>query len=216
MNMRIRLAAGLCLGLAATAGATPLRMDYCVTDIGGGLFEYEIALILDNNDGSWFAGNGFGWMIFGDAQNAMSPIADFVMDPGSFPIGPWTTLGSSSGFHNGPTLHFVLDPWVPTAVGETLTWRGTSATNLPQGQMIWSSIFTTGGASIAEFIVANSCSTTCYPDCNKSGGLSIADFICFQAEYVAGNLAYADCNQSGGLSIADFICFQAEYVAGCP
>ncbi len=56
----------------------------------------------------------------------------------------------------------------------------------------------------------------CYPDCNNSGGLSIADFICFQAEYVAGNLAYADCNNSGGLSIADFICFQAEYVAGCP
>ncbi len=56
----------------------------------------------------------------------------------------------------------------------------------------------------------------CYPDCNGSGGLSIADFICFQAEYVAGNLAYADCNNSGGLSIADFICFQAAYVAGCP
>ncbi len=56
----------------------------------------------------------------------------------------------------------------------------------------------------------------CYPDCNQSGGLTIADFICFQAEYVAGNLAYADCNQSGNLTIADFICFQAEYVAGCP
>ncbi len=59
-------------------------------------------------------------------------------------------------------------------------------------------------------------SAPCYPDCNNSGGLSIADFICFQAEYVAGNLAYADCDQSGSLTIADFICFQAEYVAGCP
>ncbi len=56
----------------------------------------------------------------------------------------------------------------------------------------------------------------CYPDCNNSGTLTIADFICFQGEYVAGNLAYADCNNSGTLTIADFICFQAEYVAGCP
>ncbi len=28
--------------------------------------------------------------------------------------------------------------------------------------------------------------TLCYPDCNNSGGLSIADFICFQGEYVNG------------------------------
>ncbi len=27
---------------------------------------------------------------------------------------------------------------------------------------------------------------------------------------------YADCNASGGLTIADFICFQAKFVAGCP
>ncbi len=56
----------------------------------------------------------------------------------------------------------------------------------------------------------------CYPDCNGSGTLTIADFICFQGEFVAGNLAYADCNNSGNLTIADFICFQGAFVAGCP
>ncbi len=56
----------------------------------------------------------------------------------------------------------------------------------------------------------------CYPDCNNSGTLTIADFICFQGEFVAGNLAYADCNNSGSLTIADFICFQGAFVAGCP
>ncbi len=87
-----------------------------------------------------------------------------------------------------------------------------------------------GGAGVAEFRLIDLYATaagfrwdslvledlSCYPDCNQSGGLSIADFICFQGQYVAGNLAYADCNNSGGLSIADFICFQGEYVAGCP
>ncbi len=55
----------------------------------------------------------------------------------------------------------------------------------------------------------------CYPDCNQSNTLTIADFGCFQAAFAAGNL-YADCNNSGTLTIADFGCFQAAFAAGCP
>ncbi len=55
----------------------------------------------------------------------------------------------------------------------------------------------------------------CYPDCNNSGTLTIADFGCFQAAFAAGNM-YADCNASGTLTIADFGCFQAAFAAGCP
>ncbi len=55
----------------------------------------------------------------------------------------------------------------------------------------------------------------CYPDCNASATLTIADFTCFQARFVAGD-PYADCNNSATLTIADFTCFQAEFVAGCP
>ncbi len=55
----------------------------------------------------------------------------------------------------------------------------------------------------------------CYPDCNGSGTLTIADFGCFQAAFAAGN-SYADCNNSGTLTIADFGCFQAAFAAGCP
>ncbi len=55
----------------------------------------------------------------------------------------------------------------------------------------------------------------CYPDCNGVGGLTIADFGCFQTRFVAGD-PYADCNGVGGLTIADFACFQTAFVAGCP
>ncbi len=57
--------------------------------------------------------------------------------------------------------------------------------------------------------------STCYPDCNGVGGLTIADFGCFQTAFVAGE-PYADCNGVGGLTIADFACFQTAFVAGCP
>ncbi|MFM9997209.1 MAG: hypothetical protein ACKVU4_15580 [Phycisphaerales bacterium] len=56
---------------------------------------------------------------------------------------------------------------------------------------------------------------TCYPDCNGSGSLTVADFGCFQGKYVLGDL-YADCNASGTLTVADFGCFQGKYVLGCP
>ncbi len=55
----------------------------------------------------------------------------------------------------------------------------------------------------------------CYADCNGVGGLTIADFGCFQTKFVAGD-PYADCNGVGGLTIADFGCFQTQFVGGCP
>ncbi len=55
----------------------------------------------------------------------------------------------------------------------------------------------------------------CYADCNASGSLTVADFVCFQSKFVAGD-PYADCNASGGLTVADFVCFQKAFVAGCP
>ena len=64
-------------------------------------------------------------------------------------------------------------------------------------------------------ITAFSSVIECYPDCNNSGNLTIADFGCFQAAFASGN-PYADCNNSGNLTIADFGCFQASFAAGCP
>jgi agmatine deiminase len=66
-------------------------------------------------------------------------------------------------------------------------------------------------ASDANFAIAG---TTCYPDCDGSGGLNIDDFICFQTLYALSDPA-ADCDGSGGLNIDDFICFQTFYAIGC-
>ncbi len=54
-----------------------------------------------------------------------------------------------------------------------------------------------------------------YADCNADSRFTIADFVCFQAAFVGGDL-YADCNQSATLTVADFVCFQTAFVAGCP
>jgi uncharacterized membrane protein len=61
----------------------------------------------------------------------------------------------------------------------------------------------------------------CYANCDGSTTapiLNIADFVCFQAEFAAGDTR-ADCDHSTSppiLSIADFVCFQQAFAAGCP
>ncbi len=64
-------------------------------------------------------------------------------------------------------------------------------------------------------ILHNRTCPACYPDCNQSKTLTIADFGCFQSKFAAGD-PYADCNQSNSLTIADFGCFQSKFAQGCP
>ena len=138
------------LTLTAAAGASPLRFDYSVRDIGSGLYDYEFRLILDNNDDSWVAGQGWQWIVFGDnpdGYDAASPLTDFTGDTSDLPIGPYDSYGTTTGAvdHAGPTLEFRVHFWTPTAVGQYLHWSGTSTANLGQGELLISTIGVTPG-----------------------------------------------------------------------
>ncbi len=145
------------LCFSALVHATPLRLDYAVGDLGAGSYNYDFALVLDNNDGSWVSGQGWGWFIFGDTSDstAGSPLTDFVIDNADLPVGPWTGLSSSNGGHNGPTFAEVLAFWVPSTIGETLVWSGTSSADLAQGQLLFSTLLNKNGAVRANYAVAN-------------------------------------------------------------
>ncbi|MFN0131975.1 MAG: GC-type dockerin domain-anchored protein [Phycisphaerales bacterium] len=63
-------------------------------------------------------------------------------------------------------------------------------------------------------------SASCYANCDGSTvapALNVADFICFQNQFAAGN-SYANCDGSTvppTLNVADFICFLNAFGAGC-
>ena len=141
----------LVLSVGFSAYGSPLRLDYSVTDLGSGLFDYEFELVLDNNDDSWSAGQGWGWVIFGDASSAPSPLADFEGDTTDLPIGPYTGYNFSSGGHNGPTLVDVREYWIPLDIGDSLTWSGTSMNNLAGSELLFSTLRTLSGAVAANF-----------------------------------------------------------------
>ena len=146
-----------CLVNLPTAVATPLRLNYDITDLGGGLFDYEFTLTLDNHDNSFVVGQGWSWITFGDVFSAPSNLTDFTFDTGDFPVGAFTHGDFSSGGHNGPTLLMAgagITYWTPTVVGEFLQWSGTSTAYLDQGSLLFSTLITQNGAVAANFEVA--------------------------------------------------------------
>jgi hypothetical protein len=145
------LAAALACGAAAPALAVPLTMEYAKTAIGGGLFQYDFTLTLDNHDGSWVAGQEWDWIVFGDqlgwTWNTLSfdaPISAITMSYGGH-AGPVLALATSS---------VVLPGWNPAALGDALSWSGTSTTNVADGALKWSSVISSAGAVGANFETA--------------------------------------------------------------
>jgi hypothetical protein len=162
MQRGLKTLAATCIGFGifSAASATPLRLDFSVNNVGGGIYHYDFTLSVDNHDNTYAAGNGWGWLIFGDQSNAPTNLTNFVMDAGVYPVGPWTDITSSGGGHNGPTflpLHtgapdFLGVAWIPTGIGASIHWAGTSTANLGDGQLLFSTLtYNVGGAVAADF-----------------------------------------------------------------
>ncbi len=114
----------------------------------------------------------------------------------------------------------------PTGSGSSITNAGgTTSSSVPPPLTIASASL--GDQGTYDYAVLSPCvqgtsngatltvTGCCYPDCNASGTLTIADFGCFQSQFAAQD-PYADCNASGTFTIADFGCFQSRFAAGCP
>lgn len=138
----------LALGITSPTYATPLRLDYTVEDIGGGLLDYDFRLVVDNNDGSYVSGQVWNWIIFGDIpNNTPSPLTNWVGDLSN--SSPFVTgFTDTVGGHNGLTIlgtgdeftNRVLALWEPNGVGDFLQWSGTSTANLLQGDLLFSTL----------------------------------------------------------------------------
>ncbi len=115
-------------------------------------------------------------------------------------------------FNAAAGTKYWLNP-VGNSNGHTWCWQliNNTGTNAVRGTPVAAWIVSAIGDHAFELCG----SPLCYPDCNGVGGLTIADFGCFQTRFVAGD-PYADCNNTGTLTIADFGCFQTAFVAGCP
>ncbi len=157
-------AVGLSLAAAPAAEAKVLDLDYTVSPIGGGIYQYDFWLKLTNADGTWTPGNQFDWIIFGDRSGAgqASGLCPSGCGATSFTNfsspDPNAALTSSSGFHQGPTIAYgansvLLPGWQPAGVGSVLRWSGRSPIMLGKGQLYFTTLITNGPR--ATFQLAN-------------------------------------------------------------
>jgi len=151
---------------AAGALAAPLTLSYTQSTLTGGLYGYDFKLTLDNHDGSWFSGQQWDWIIFGESGLGAPSLFD---TNGAAPGGlSWTTTSFSapitastvsSGGHNGPTLavgsnSVGLPGWSPATLGDFINWSGTSTVNVTDGTMKWSAIVAGSGAQAINLELA--------------------------------------------------------------
>lgn len=213
----VRLAAlGTSLFACAHAAAfsTPLTLSYSYAPDTGGLYRYQFRMTLDNHDGSWSPGQGWGWIIFADAYYTPSIINDFEGTLSDLPVGPWGEFTSSTGEHNGPTLGFLLNTWVPTFVGESLSWSGLSAVEAAPGSMTWSSIITVGGATPFQFEVSVEDGGGCRADFDGDAFVTGDDFDGYVTAFEAGE-GPADFDGDGFVTGDDFDRYVLAFERGC-
>lgn len=180
---RISIAGGTALfalgtvNMISPAQAASLNLNYTVETLTDGLFNYSFQLKVDNTDNSYVPGQAWRWIIFGDVPgkdngqgnfSAESNLTNWVGDLSK--SSPWiASFSTSFGGHNGPTLlgpgNDVLAWWTPSDVNDYLYWSGKSTANLPQGELLFSTLAgTLNGATPADFKVANEVDSLAVPE----------------------------------------------------
>jgi outer membrane protein assembly factor BamB len=82
-------------------------------------------------------------------------------------------------------------------------FEGTGSTPAAAG----GDVYTVGAAGLHAF-------RGCRADCDRSGGLDLFDFLCFQNAFVSDE-PYGDCNGDGAWDLFDFLCYLNRFAEGC-
>jgi probable HAF family extracellular repeat protein len=137
-----------------------------------------------------------------------------MSDDGHTIVGACSTGGSAHAYLWRPNLGMAdLNTYLP-ALGLALTgWELGAATGANADGTVIVGVGTHNNQLRAWLV--RGLPEFCYPDCNADGSLTVADFGCFQTQFVASH-PYADCNSDGALTVQDFGCFQSKFVVGCP
>lgn len=127
---------------SSVSQATPLRLDYTKDYHGNGLTYYNFTLTLMNQDDSWTPGQGFSWIIFGDAPSlGDGAFANFAFISSS---GHWDQVTMPNGPYNGVLLGPPTQTWTPGQVGDFISWRGSSTTDALDGSIFFSALNSKG------------------------------------------------------------------------
>ena len=131
-----------------TSAVNSVELEYSVTSLGSGSYDYQFKLSLDNADNMWSSGHGWGLITVGSGLGSNTVnLTGFTGDSSDLPVGPFTGFQAVSG-QTGPVLGMANEFWIPTAVGDALYWSGTSTADVANGELHWFTQTNTGGAQL--------------------------------------------------------------------
>jgi hypothetical protein len=158
-------------------------------------------------DGSRLAGSAGGFVRY-----------EFTTDVASAFGGYFGTNADSSG--PDATARFfdasgnqIGDAVIEIASDCAWTWNGWEFDSGVAAVEIEGAVF--GGAFVMmDAMEVSYGAAVCVADCDGDGDLTLFDFLCFQNQFDAGDLA-ADLDGDGVLTLFDFLAFQNAFDAGC-
>jgi hypothetical protein len=159
------------VNMISPAQAASLNLNYSIENLTDGWYNYVFQLKVDNTDNSYVPGQAWGWSIFGDDPTlnvgGEGTLINWVGDLSK--SSPWiASFSTSGGGHNGPTLYSgnsISTLWTPSDVNDYLYWSGKSTAKLSQGELLFSTLYSTlNGAIPADFKVANQVDSLAVPE----------------------------------------------------
>jgi hypothetical protein len=187
----------------------------------GGILD-EVGGVPVRNIARW---DGATWSALGDGVG--SGVNDRILsmavfDDGSGPAlyagGEFADAGGASALNiaswNGQR-------WLPLGDGADAGVYTLAVFDDGSGQALWAGGEFNSAGGVGSHLARWVGCPTCYANCDRSTAppvLNVADFVCFQSEFAAGD-PRANCDGSTGpptLNVADFVCFLSRFAAGCP
>jgi hypothetical protein len=158
------------VNMISPAQAASLNLNYTVENLTDGWFNYSFQLEVDNTDNSYVSGQAWRLIIFGDVlgYDNQTNLTNWVGDLSK--SSPWiASFTNGGGYHNGINIsgnpgNTPLTWWTPSNVNDYLYWSGKSTANLPQGELLFSTLDALNGATQATFKVANQVDSFAVPE----------------------------------------------------
>lgn len=129
--------------MSSIAQAVPLKLEYEVSALENGLFNYDFTLTYDKDYPTHVGTLGYNWIIFGGEIGQSPALADYTNE--------WDTTSSSmvqstAAFAGGSVPVLVHKDglnglWLPAMDRYEISWSGVSTADLAQGELVFSTMW---------------------------------------------------------------------------
>lgn len=150
------------LCLSGAAQAVPLRLDYTVTALNNGTYQYDFSLVADDSSGDFETGMSVYWVMVGTKAFGDAPLfgegRDFITRKRA-----GTRATTMTGNLNGTAICAQTSCgttiWSPVNAGDSYSFSGISSTLVAPGDLNWTFMSSPRMSGTLQTLSANDLTT---------------------------------------------------------